>query len=180
MNSDDVQLVLGLRLLIARAANSDSLAWWDDQSLTGPASFVMERTFPVAPVEAARSLALRSASARHWAVCPSDGHTLHLFRLDPDNQDQLELRFASLTDLPVPVDPIQTIDQLAHFLTALTAAPLPSSVVRQGALGTVQIAIPPCPAGTAPIVHRAKALAWAYLAGSRGQPAIPYLVERPS
>jgi hypothetical protein len=140
----------------------------------------MERTFPVAPAEAACSLALRSAWTRHQAVCPSDRQTLHLYRLDPDNQDQLELRFAPLAGLPVPAEPIHTIDQLSRHLLALTGAPVSSDVVRQGALGTVQIAIPPCPAGTAPIVHRAKALAWAYVNGSHGQPAIPYLVERPS
>jgi len=47
--STDVQLILRLRLLIVRAANRDSLAWWDDEALTAPAGFLLERLFPVAP-----------------------------------------------------------------------------------------------------------------------------------
>ena len=109
-----LQLILSLRLLIARAANGDSLAWWDDQSLTAHAAFILERTFPVAPAQAARSLALRAALARHQALCPGD--SLHLYRLDGDNRDRLILRFHSLESITLPEQPITTVDALRRHL----------------------------------------------------------------
>ena len=89
--------ILGLRLLLARAANQDSLARWDDESLTTHVGFLLERIFPMAPALAARSLALRAALARHQAACGARDKALHLYRLDrytlllPDQQAYLPL-----------------------------------------------------------------------------------------
>lgn len=177
MTPEDARDIVQLRLLVARAANNDSLAWWDDQSFTTPAGFILERTFPVAPLMAARSLALAAAFARHEAVCPTDRLTMHLFRLDPDNQDRLVLRFAPLDDIPVPDQPITFVEQLRQLLLQLLDEPAPCKVVRQDPMGAVQIAISPGPAGLDPLVHRARALAWAYLAGSPGRPVFPYCLE---
>jgi hypothetical protein len=171
---EDTRIVLSLRLLIARAANKDSLAWWDDESLTPHAGFLLERIFPTAPALAARSLALAAASARHQAACPESA--LHLYRLDIDNRDRLALRFAPLLPISVPEEPITTIDTLRHHLLGLTGEPMPYTVVRRNAHWT-QIEIPPCPAGSSPLAHRARTLAWAYLEGSPGGPTLPYCLE---
>jgi hypothetical protein len=171
---EDTHIVLGLRLLIARAANNDSLAWWDDESLTPHAGFLLERVFPTAPSLAARSLALAAASARHQAACPE--RALHLYRLDADNQDRLALRFAPLLPIPVPEEPITTVDGLRQHLLDLTGESMPYTVVRRNAHWT-QIEIPPCPAGNSPLAHRARTLAWAYLEGGPGEPMLPYYLE---
>jgi hypothetical protein len=102
ITTKDVRIILSLRLLIARAANADSLAWWDDESLTPHAGFLLERLFPRAPSLAARSLALRAALARHQAACAHHEGALHLYRLDVDSRDELVLRFEPLLPIPAP------------------------------------------------------------------------------
>ena len=74
--------ILGLRLLLARAANQDSLARWDDESLTTHVGFLLERIFPMAPALVACSLALRAVLARQQAACGARDKALHLYRLD--------------------------------------------------------------------------------------------------
>ncbi|MFQ5344241.1 MAG: BrxE family protein [Anaerolineae bacterium] len=173
----DAHTILSLRLLLARAANNDSLAWWDDESLTSHAGFLLERVFPTAPALAARNLALHAALARHQAACPANGRALHLYRLDPDNRDKLALRFASLQPILAPDQSITTMDALSQHLLGLTGEPRTYTVVRRTDAGGLQIEIPPGPAGLSPMVHRAKTLAWAYLEGAPGHPVFPFCVE---
>jgi len=172
---EEARTILGLRLLVARAANKDSLAWWDDESLTQHAGFLLERIFPTAPPLAARSLALAAALARHQAA--STEKALHLYRLDPDNQDKLALRFAPLLPIPVPEVPITTLEALRQHLLDLTGAPAPCAVVRQTETHGLQIEPPPCLAGVSPLAHRARTLAWAYLESAPGEPVFPFCLE---
>lgn len=168
-----VHQILGLRLLIARAANVDSLAWWDDDALTSPARYVLQRLFPTAPPLAARSLALRAALSRHEAAVPSTG--LHLYRLEPDNRDRLALRFEPRLPIPVPDDPIKTLDDLRAHLRDLTGKEaMPYEIVGERWGDTVQISVPPAPEGVEPMMHRAHTLAWAYLEGQPEQPIFPF------
>jgi len=171
-----MRTILGLRLLVARAANKDSLAWWDDESLTAHAGFLLERIFPMAPPLAARSLALAAALARHQAVCTEKA--LHLYRLDPDNQDKLALRFAPLLPISVPEEPITTLEVLHQHLLDLTGEPAPYTVVRETIAHGLQIEPPPCPPGVSPLAHRARTLAWAYLEGAPGEPVFPFCLEQ--
>jgi hypothetical protein len=168
--------ILSLRLLIARAANSDSLAWWDDDALTPHARFVLERLFPVAPLLAARSLALVAATARHQAACPAST-MLHLYRLDADNKDRLAVRHTPLLPIGFPEQPIMTTDALRAHLSRLSGGPLPFTVIRRMETGALQIQIPSGPPDMSPMLHRARALAWAYLEGAPGQPVFPYCTE---
>lgn len=168
--------ILGLRLLIARAANADGLAWWDDESLTPHAGFLLERIFPMAPAEAARSLALRAAWARHQAACAAGKQALHLFHLDADGRDRLALRGQSLSHIAVPRVPISTMDALRNHLLDLVREPAPYTVVRHTATHGLQIEIPPTPAGFPVLQHRARSLAWAYLEGHPGRPVFPFII----
>jgi len=175
---EEAHTILGLRLLIARAANKDSLAWWDDESLTPHAGFLLERIFPVAPPLAARNLALAAALARHQAAGPANSGALHLYRLDADNQDKLALRFVPLLAIPVPEEPITTLETLRQHLLDLTGEPAPYSVVRETNAHGLEIDIPACPAGVSSLAHRARTLAWAYLEGATGEPVFPFCVEQ--
>jgi len=177
LGHEDGQTILRLRLLIARAANRDSLAWWDDEALTAPAGFLLERLFPVAPPLAARSLALRAAFARHEGACTDIGGALHLYRLDADNADGLALRTVPLLPVPYPEAPITRTDALREHLIALLGQPVQVKIVQRRNGGAMQIAIPPCPAGVWASLHRAKSFAWAYLEGAPGQPVFPFVAE---
>jgi len=165
-----VQTIFRLRLLIARAANRDSLAWWEDDALTVPAGFVFDRLFPASPPGAARSLALRAALRRHQIASPEP--LVHLYRLDADNEDGLAMRF-----LRPPVDaeldaPIPTLDALRERLLAITEQPCPYTVVRELMGNGLLIKIPPPPKGLHPLEHRARTLAWAYL-----EEALPFAID---
>lgn len=172
----DIELVQSLRLLIARAANRDSLSWWDDDSLTAPAGFLLERLFPVAPTLAARSLALAAARSRHRGALGDVGAALHLYRLDTDNADALASRDIRLLDVHYPEAPIATLDVLAERLEALIGQPQQVKIVDRLLGGGLQIAIPPCPFGVWPPLHRAGFLAWAYLEGAAARPVFPFIV----
>ena len=175
MDAGDARAILQLRLLIARAANKDSLHWWDDDAFAAPAQFILNRTFPGVPALAGRSLALRAAVARHRDACRDDA--LHLYRLDPDNHDRLVLEFWPLMEIPVPADPITSIDQLRQQLLTITGQPQPYEIGGSGANGGLSIHIPPAPPAVEPLRHRAATLAWAFLEGQPGRPVIPYTLE---
>lgn len=177
LSPDEARAILTLRLLIARAANADSLAWWDDESLTPHARFLLERVFPMAPPMAARSLALAAALARHQAVCRVNSRALHLYRLDADGLDRLTLRFAPLLPVPVPEEPIHTMDALRQHLLRLTGEPSAYTVLRQTDRRVLQIRVPSVPDRASPLLQRARTLAWAYLEGRPGEPVFPITLE---
>lgn len=177
MSNEDILFLLGLRLLIARAANKDSLAWWDDESLTSHSAFLLNRIFPITPHTAARSLALRAALSRHQAACASESAALHLFRLDAANNDELAVRQVSLASLPMPEEPIGTIDALRVKLLQLTGEPRPYRRVRLTGNQAMLIELPPLPVGMTVWRHRAQTLAWAYLEGPHGRPVFPFILE---
>jgi len=175
LTPQETRTILGLRLLIARAANKDSLAWWNDESFTTPAGFLLDRIFPMAPPLAARSLSLAAAIARHRAACTEE--TLHLYRLDSDNQDGLALRFEPLLPVPVLEKPITTLEALRQHLLDLTGNPAHYTIIREMSTHGLQIEIPSCPPGASPLAHRAQTLAWAYLESAPGAPVFPFFLE---
>lgn len=175
LTTTDSHLILALRLLIARAASRDSLAWWDDESLTPAAAYLLNRLFPMAPRAAGKSLALRAGLARHGVACPQDG--LHLYRLDADNRDKLVLRFAPLERVPTPEGPIATTEALRDRLLELIESPQVYTVLRRTASGGLLIDMPSAPVGVPSMVHRAKTLAWAYLEGMQAASVFPFCTE---
>ena len=178
LSPEDAGIILRLRLLIARAASKDSLAWWEDHSLTPEASFVLERIFPMQPDLAARNLALAEALARHQAACPSSRGIVHLYRLDSDGQDELAMRSVSVLAAAVPETPIDTTDLLRRALLEVLGQAMPYRALRRTDAHGLEISVPPTPAGVAPLLHRAGTLAWAYLEGDRAKPVFPYCQER--
>ena len=174
---EDARAILSLQLLLARAANKDSLAWWDDESLTPHAGFLLERIFPMAPALAARSLALAAAAARHRAACAGHEGALHLYRLDLDSQGALALRSVPLLSIPLHQEPIPSIDALKQELLGLLGKPAPYTAVRRTEAGGLQVGIWPTPAGVSALLHRAQTLAWAYLEGAPSEPVFPFCLE---
>jgi len=174
LSREDGDLILRLRLLIARAAGTDSLHWWDDNSFTDPARFIFSRLFTADPLLTSRGAAIEAALVRHDALRHTNSGILHLFRLAWDNEDRLALRYEPLLRIPIVEQPILSMDELRRHMLDVLGKPLLYSVVRRSDLGGMEIQIPPGPPTVHPLLHRAKTLTWAYLEGQSKQPVIPY------
>jgi hypothetical protein len=177
MDAQDTVTILSLRLLIARAANRDSLAWWEDDSLSSHADYILQRTFPVEPHLAARRLALVATAVRHQALLSNDSSVLHLFRLDRDNRDRLATRFHTLHSIQLPDAPIDSTNTLRNHLLQLTKHPMPYTIERRGPHHALQIGVPRVPPDANLLVHRAQTLAWAYLENQSGPVNLPYCID---
>jgi hypothetical protein len=177
ISPEEARVILSLQLLLARAANKDGLAWWDDESLTPHAGFLLGRIFPLAPALAARSLALSAARARHQAALDSYARATCLYRLDSDNRDQVALRSTPLLPISVPDEPIRSMDVLERHLRDVLGEPATYVVERSTEAHGLQIEIPPAPAGVSPMLHQAQTLAWAYLEGAPEQSVFPFVLE---
>ncbi len=166
--------LLALRLLIARAAQKDSLNWWEDDSLSPAGSYLLERLFPADPVEAGRKLALEAAKNRYEAALSSDNAVCHLFHLDNSGDIEYGLQGIRLADIPVPNEPISTADALQEKLIALLGPKPPFQIVGERANRCIEISIKSS-------THRLSALdlahilSWASLEGQPGHPIFPFI-----
>jgi hypothetical protein len=165
--------ILRLRLLIARAAQKDSLAWWEDDSLTPAGGYLLERLFPTDPGEAGRRLALEAARTRCRAALAGQPDALHLFRLDRSGEIDHSLQGMRLSDLPLPAEPIPSLEALRQELLALGGPPV-YRVLGERAGCCLGISLKAAGGRPAP-VESASSLAWAFLEGAPGSPIFPYL-----
>jgi hypothetical protein len=161
----DLIEVLRLRLLICRAAASDSMRWWDDESLTEDGMFVLGRLFPRSAQTAARRLALEAALVRHQAALADIPHAQHLFDLGPAVEAAIEE--LPLSTINIPTGPIRDSQALLALIGGETLGPTDHS---QGLVVRVTL-----PAAYASLKERAWALAQAYAAGRPGEPVFPIL-----
>jgi len=176
LSVDEARRIRTLQLLIARAANRDSLAWWEDEALTQQGAYILERSMSIIPELAARRLALVAASVRHETAFEQTSGRIHLFRLDADNADQLAFRDISLIEVDVPAEPITSIDVLSRHLEDLLGEIKSYTVIaREG--HRLRIGLTELPASVSPLMHRAETLACAYLEGKNGSPVFPYCLE---
>jgi hypothetical protein len=165
-----------LRLRIARVGQSDSMNWWEDDSLTTNGAYLLERLFPGAPDAAGRKLALAAATSRHQAALAHLDHANHLFRLAEESRVKLILRDLKDTPTPDHLKPLNSIDSLHDLLRDITnLRPEYEVVHRFRANRTMEIRLVNHKSG---ILDQATALAWAYLEGDVGDPVFPYIVKR--
>ena len=109
-----LRLILDLRLLIARAGERDSLAWWDSHALTDGGQWVLGRLYPRHAAYAGARLAIEAAAIVHReAVGHRPAVTLFSPGVDPDARvmRQLELRRLDGEPLTIP-PPIRSADEL--------------------------------------------------------------------
>jgi hypothetical protein len=71
-------MLIALHLLLVRAAQKDSLRWWEAESLTQAGGFWVARLFLMDTAETARKLALEAACTRFRMAFGEDKHHLHL------------------------------------------------------------------------------------------------------
>ena len=173
---EQLEVVLRLRLLIARAAQRDGLAWWDDESLVPGADLLLARLFPRTPRRAAHCLAIQAARARHGAVLRDLPSARHLFALGDDEEVRLDDALANGTGLAVVATPISSRARLADELRALGAEPplFPGEAVGRG--GQLELG---ADLAALSLVDRAFALAWAYARAEVPGAVYPYYLPTP-
>jgi len=168
--------ILGLRLLVARAAQKDSLNWWEDDSLTRSGSYLLERLFLVDLSETGRKLALEAAKTRYQAAFNRVDSVIHLFRMDKTGDVEHNLQGMRLENIPIPSEPIPSLDALRLHLLALTGQPPQFQVVGERADHRLEIGMQHM-IGKVSILDIANTLAWASLEGKPGQPIFPYIIS---
>ena len=168
------QQILRLRLLLARAAQRDSLKWWEDDSLTQAGAFLLERGFVFAPSEAARKVALQTAACRYQGAFEDQTRVLHLFRLDESGAVEHGLREADVMQDDLPADPITDLDTLKRFLAQACGDRSGFTVVAERAEHRLEIRLKDEKTRSNPL-RLAQIFAWASLEGKLEYPLFPYL-----
>jgi hypothetical protein len=174
LTQNDSQHIVRLRLVIARAGQSDSMRWWADESLTPDATFLLGRLFPRSIEQSRRRLALQSARARHHAELAAIPGARHLFDLG----DDIEFQIAQITDRDAPAHyppaPITSLDELnvtlAHIIGTSSAPMLNGS--QNGRVLEIDVD------DNLPSSQVAERLAWSYLQSATGAPIFPYFREQ--
>lgn len=174
LTNTEEQQIIQLRLLIARAAQDDSLKWWEDNSLTPSGEFLLDKVFVFAPAAAGRTLALQTAQSRYEAAFETEPETLHLFRLEPSGAVEYGLRDADLMKVEMPAGPISSLDELRQKLSLLVKSPPAYQVVSERADHRLEIHLCDDRIRTDPL-RLAQVFAWASMEGKPGSPLFPYL-----
>jgi len=174
LDSQTTITILALQLLIARAAQKDSLSWWEDDSLTPSGKYLLERLFMVDPDEVGRRLALEAARVRYRAAFGEDRKALHLFRLDQTGEVEFDLREVNLSTIPLSSAAIQTIDSLRRLLLEQVGSPMSYEVVGERFSNRWEIKLKD-KSLKPDLVQIVKTLAWATLEGEPGKPVFPYI-----
>ena len=155
-----------LAIPILRAGQSDSLRWWDDESLTDAGREALSRLFPRDHLGIAVRLALEAALARQQGVLASAGVTDVITLMDMAAR-ALRNR---LVNWRVPMEPVVNIEKLTSMLQR--AMPglgdlRPSAPVKRATLDLSEVANKGQPL--------AQVLASGYLRGEVGRLVIPFV-----
>lgn len=178
ISEQEATQILRLRTLIARAAQVDSLKWWEDESLTDGGLYLLERIFWGSPSTTSRNLAHSAALHRHQSALKAQYGGIHLFQLSIDNIEEETLK--SIVNY-VTIDleglsPISDLEHLRHKLLEIIEAEPQYTIVNFSPLNHSLQILPLTSSGG--ILDYAYALSWAYLEGNMGQAVFPYILEK--
>lgn len=115
--------ILDLRLLIARAGEQDSLAWWNSHALTEQGRWVLSRLYPRYAAYAGARLAIEAAAVVHReAIGYRPAVTLFGLGADLDARVMRQLELRRMDDEPLAiVPPIRSADELRTHLNQVVA-----------------------------------------------------------
>jgi hypothetical protein len=170
----EAETILRLRLIVARAAQTDCLHWWEDRSLTPEGDFMTTRLFFAQPRIAGAKTALGAARARHWDAIKRAPQVVHLFELG----DAIEFE---LTPIPLEENwiPAAFPDKEAFYAELTRLIPEGAAFnVETGtdlAPETLKIRSTPDNFQLKPIMAEVGALALAYNGGRVNHPIFPYI-----
>jgi hypothetical protein len=174
LTDKDLETILHIRLLVARAAQPDGLRWWGDRSLTPEGGYITERLFARRPKLAAAKIALESARGRHAAVMRDTAELVHLFDLGEDTE--LELSTTRLDEVWVPGEPYASRDDLMSAISRILPDGVGCAHGEPGEDGKLLVGLgSDVDRGLHPIMLEVGALASAYGAGGIGRPVFPFL-----
>lgn len=168
----EAETILRLRLLVARAAQPDSLNWWNDRSLTPEGGYVAERLFWVRPQLTAAKIAMASGQARLWDAVQRTPDIVHLF--DLGELIEHELRLFPLDEAMIPATPLLSIAQLRTDIGKLIGDQVGYQVLRRDESPAIEIRAV-TEQVVRPLVSWACVCALAFCEGDTGQPVFPYL-----
>lgn len=174
LSKSDIEGIIQLRLLVARAAQKDSLHWWEDESLTQAGSFLVERLFVTDAPETSRKLAIEAARTRYRMAIGEERKKLHLFWLDKIGQTEYDLLGVRYLNYDMPSEPIGSIDMLREKLLALTGDVIPYERIGGKGNEQMEIRVKGFPGKVSPL-GLAKTFAWACLESTPGKPVFPYI-----
>lgn len=152
IGSTVLRQVLDLRLLVARAGESDSLSWWDDHALTQQGQWALERLYPryapyagtrlaidAAAIVHAKTIGQRPAVTLFWFGAELDTRVMR--QLDLLRMDQEALTIAPAVCSPSELDAVLrgTIEMTEEDLAIARSAAVNASLVELGAVGEVDL-----------------------------------------
>lgn len=173
----EAERILRLRLVVARAAQPDSMNWWDDRSLTAEGLYLADRLFARRPRQAAAKIALQTARVRYVAAVPETG-VVHLF--DLGDRVEYELARVSVAEAWLPATALESPEALLLAIGDI----VPDGVgylteyagQRRLLAGPFEIRLSPeADPSIKPPVARACALALACAESGLGRPVFPYM-----
>jgi hypothetical protein len=178
LTSAEAELILRLRLIVARAAQPDSLRWWNDRSLTAEGGYLAERLFARRPRLAAAKIALGAARRRHAAAVPNSSKTVHLF--DLGDEAEYELSAVPLDEAWIPATPFTSgamvLDAVAAIIPEGTGYTRQFSGLHGTLTGPLEVQLTPDSDPTMKlVVAQASALALAHGEAGPDRPVFPYL-----
>jgi hypothetical protein len=176
MTVSDVETILRLRLIVCRAAQLDSLQWWDDQSLTTEGAFVVERLFGGRPRVAAAKIALAAARVRHWAAMPKSKNVVHLFDFGDDIEEQINS--VSLEEGWISSSAFTSTDDFGSAIRGIAADEIDYKRSDPDQNGALELHLSArLGKGMNVILARARVLALTYAVARPRQPVFPFLKE---
>ena len=139
--------ILDLQLLIARAGEQDSLAWWDSHALTEQGQWALARLYPRYAAYAGTRLAIEAAAIVHAKTI---GHrpavTLFGLGVDLDARVMRQLDLRRMDDEPLTIAPpmrspgelqarlSQTVELLDDDLAVVKSAMVNGNLIELGAV----------------------------------------------
>lgn len=174
MTVSEVKSILRLRLIVCRAAQADSLQWWDDRSLTIEGAFVVERLFGKRPRVIAAKIALAAARTRHWAAMPKSTNVAHLFDLGDEIEE--EIGAVPLEEHWIPTQPFASVNDFALAIKRIVADDITWKQDQPNQDGAFEVRLSArSTKGVDSTLALARVLALAYAGARQRQPVFPFL-----
>lgn len=174
LNSEKAKTIFQLRLLIARAAQTDSLCWWQDNSLTNEGNFVLERLFIKHSHSAAIRMSFAAAAARHWSAIQRESKKIHLF--DFGEESEYRLSQFKINEDQVSLQRIASVQELMQGIKSILPSIIEIRISSPGTNGETEVNVDPeSLIKDDPIFVYASALALAYEQAHLQQPVFPFI-----
>lgn len=178
-----IDLILRLRLIVARAGEKDGLGWWDSDALSPAGAYVLQRIFPRSASWAGIELAIEAATIRHKGMLGSLP-ALSLFTLGAEWDHRVSGYMQHLLRerqvVPIP-GTIQSSSELAELLresggvTSDDFPPPEAATLFEPQVLEVGQTQNQGPLSAEEVLRLVKLLTASYTRGDKGRLLVPYI-----